>query len=80
MVSKWVNALKTLCVVAKCYSQTTYTRFTFCLQHKGQYIQRVVADAALFFAPLEAEICTSFLPALLGIPSSEIDGGVVGRS
>jgi hypothetical protein len=27
-----------------------------------------------FFAPLEAEIRTSFLPALLGIPPLEIDG------
>jgi hypothetical protein len=55
--------------------QTAYAGFMFCLQNKWQYIQRMVADAAPFFAPFEAEICTSFLPALLDIPSTEINGG-----
>jgi hypothetical protein len=35
----------------------------------------MVADTAPFFVPLKAEICTSFLPALLCIPSTEINGG-----
>jgi hypothetical protein len=35
----------------------------------------VVANTAPFFVPLEAEIRTSFLPALLGIPLTEIYGG-----
>ena len=34
----------------------------------------MVADTALFFSPLKAAIRTNFLPALLGIPSTEIDG------
>ncbi len=34
----------------------------------------MVADTAPFFAPLESEIWTSFLPALLGILSTKIDG------
>ncbi len=33
-----------------------------------------VADTAPFFAPLEAAIRTHFIPALLGVPSAEIDG------
>ncbi len=59
----------------ECYPQTAYAGFMFCLQNEWQYIQRVVADTATFFAPLEKEIQTSFLPALLGILSTEIDGG-----
>jgi hypothetical protein len=47
----------------------------FCLQNEWQYVQHVVADTAPFFTPLEKEIRTSFLPTLLGIPSTEIDGG-----
>jgi hypothetical protein len=35
----------------------------------------VVANTGLFFQPLEKEIQMSFLPPLLGIPLSEIDGG-----
>jgi hypothetical protein len=34
----------------------------------------LVADAALFFAPLDEAIHTHFLPSLLGLPSTEIDG------
>ncbi len=75
LVSKWMSAVKTLSVVAKRYPQTAYARFMFCLQNKWQHDQRMVADTAPFFAPLEVEICTSFLPALLGIPSTEINGG-----
>jgi hypothetical protein len=75
LVSKWVSAVKILSVFAKHYPQTAYTGFTFCLQNKWQYVQCVVADTDPFFAPLEKEIRTSFLPALLGIPSTEIDGG-----
>ncbi len=35
----------------------------------------MVANTAPFFAPLEAKIRTSFLPALLSIPLTEIDRG-----
>jgi hypothetical protein len=75
LVVKWVGAVETLSTVAERYPQTAYTGFTFCLQNEWQYVQGVVADTAPFFSPLEAAIRTSFLPALLGIPSStEIDG------
>jgi hypothetical protein len=75
LLSKWVSTVKTLSVFAKCYPQTAYAGFTFCLQNEWQYVQRVVANTAPFFAPLEKEIWTSFLPALLGIPLTEINGG-----
>ncbi len=74
LVEKWVAAVQTLSIVAEWYPQTAYAGFTFCLQNKWQYVQRVVADTALFFLPLEAAIRTSFLPALLGIPLTEING------
>ena len=71
---KWVAAVQTLGVVAGRYPQTVYAGFTFCLQNEWQYVQRVVADTAPFFAPLEEAIRTHFLPSLLGLPSTEIDG------
>ena len=75
LVVKWVGVVETLSTVAERYPQTAYAGFTFCLQNEWQYVQRVVADTAPFFLPLEAAIRTSFLSALLGIPSStEIDG------
>ncbi len=75
LVSKWVSVVKTLSVFAKHYPQTAYARFTFCLQNAWQYIQRVVTDTAPFCVPLEMEIRRRFLPALLGLPSTEINGG-----
>ena len=48
MVGKWVNAVKTLSVVAERYPQTAYAGFTFCLQNEWQYVQRVVADTGPF--------------------------------
>jgi hypothetical protein len=74
-VSKWVTAVKTLSIVTERYPQNAYAGFTFRLQNKWQYVQQVVANTAPFFVPLEAEICTSFLPALFGIPLTEINGG-----
>jgi hypothetical protein len=74
LVGKWVGAVKVLSAVAVHYPQTAYASFTFCLQNKWQYVQRVVADTAPFFALLELEIRMSFLPALLGIPLTKIKG------
>jgi hypothetical protein len=74
LVEKWVATVQTLSIVAERYPQTAYAGFTFCLQNEWQYVQRVVADPAPFFLPLEAAIRTSFFPALLGIPSTEING------
>jgi hypothetical protein len=67
--------VKTLSVFAKSYPQTAYTGFTFCLQNEWQYVQHVVANTVLFFAPLEKEIQTSFLPALLDIPLTDFGKG-----
>ncbi len=57
LVSKWVSVVKTLSgVFAEHYPQTAYAGFTFCLQNKWQYVQRVVANTAPFFTPLKKEI------------------------
>ncbi len=74
LVEKWVAVVQTLSIVAEWYPQTAYAGFTFCLQNEWQYVQRVVAGTALFFLPLKAAIHMSFLPDLLSIPSTEIDG------
>ena len=74
MVEKWAAAVVTLSSVAEWYPQTAYAGFTFCMQNEWQYVQQVVADTAPFFSPLEEVIRMHFLPALLGVPSVEIDG------
>jgi hypothetical protein len=42
LVGKWVGAVKVLRAVAVRYPQTAYAGFTFCLQNKWQYVQRLV--------------------------------------
>jgi len=74
MVTTWVAAVETLASVAGNYPQAAYTGFTFCLQNEWQYVQLVTSDTATHFAPLEAAIRTKFLPALLGIAASDLDG------
>ncbi len=74
MVEKWATAVVTLSTVAERYPQTAYAGFTFCMQNKWQYVQRVVTDTAPFFSKLEEVIRTHFFPTLLGVPLVEIDG------
>jgi hypothetical protein len=74
MVTTWVAAVETLALVAGNYPQAAYAGFTFCLQNEWQYVQRVTSDTAPHFAPLEVAIRTKFLPALLGIAASDLDG------
>jgi hypothetical protein len=74
MVTTWVAAVETLALVAGNYPQAAYAGFTFCLQNEWQYVQRVTSDMAPHFAPLEVAIRTKFLPALLGIAASDLDG------
>ncbi len=70
----WVAAVQTLSIVAEQYPQMAYAGFTFCLQNEWQYVQQVATNTAPFFTLLEEAIHTHFLPSLLGIPSTEING------
>ena len=72
--STWTAAVETLSKIATRWPQTAYAGFTFCLKNEWQYVQRVVADVGASFEPLEKMIRTKFLPSLLGIPTTEIDG------
>ncbi len=74
MVTTWVAAVETLALLAGNYPQAAYAGFTFCLQNKWQYVQRVTSDTAPHFALLEVAIRTKFLPALLGVAALDLDG------
>ena len=70
----WTAAVELLSKLATRWPQSVYAGFTFCLQNEWQYVQRVLTDVGTAFEPLERMIRTKFLPALIGIPSDEIDG------
>ena len=55
-------------------SKSLYSGFTFFLQNEWQYVQRVVADVGVYFEPLEKIIRNKFLPSLIRIPTTKING------
>ena len=73
-IAMWIKAVQDLAIMAQKFPQTVYAGFTFCLQNQWQYVQRVTADTATMFAPLEEAIRRELIPALLGTTTEEIDG------
>ncbi len=73
-VDGWTQTVEVMATIAEKFPQTVYAGFTFCLQNKWQYVQRVISDTGAFFAPLEVSIRSKLIPALLGIAPSEMNG------
>ena len=72
-VENWVQDVLVMAAVAAKYPQSAYIGYVKCKQPEWQYVQRVVADIAHFFEPLEEAIRYHFIPALLGLKSDELD-------
>lgn len=72
-VRGWVDGVKILASVAKRFPQTAYAGLTFSLQNEWQYVMRTVPGIAALFDPLEKEIRSNFLPALLEVPAISAD-------
>ena len=72
-MEEWVKCVDALARIANLHPQAVYAAFTFCLQGKWQYIQRVVPGTAAYFRPLEEAIQDWMLPALLAVPWADID-------
>ena len=70
-ISDWVFGVQELARVAQSYPQTAYAGLQKSLQQEWQYLQRVTADIADHFSPIEKAICDDFLPALFGEPCLE---------
>ena len=70
-IQQWVHGVETLAKVARRFPQTAYAGLAKSLQQEWQYLQRVTEGVADRFAPVEAAISSSFLPALL----SEAEAG-----
>jgi hypothetical protein len=71
-VAKWVTDVKIMAQVAVNLPQAAYIGFVKCKQAEWQYLQRVVADIAHLFEPLEEAIRTYLLPALLGMQPNDL--------
>lgn len=66
-----VDGIKALSKVAHRYPQTAFAGLSHYLQGEWQYLQRVTPNIDKAFAPVEAAIAQTFLPALFG---STVDG------
>jgi hypothetical protein len=70
-ISKWIEGVQDLSMVATRYPQSAYAGFTKSLQAEWQYVQRVTPHLNQAFAPLELAIAQTFLPALLNCTIDE---------
>ena len=58
--------------VAHRHPQAVYIGFVKCKQAEWQYVQRVVADIASLFEPLEEAIRNCLIPTLLNLQPGEL--------
>ena len=65
-VSKWVEDVKNLALIAKSEPQNAYAVFTKAIAHRWTYVQRTIPEIGHLFAPLEAAIYDHLIPALVG--------------
>jgi hypothetical protein len=71
-VANWVEDVNTMASVAHRHPQAVYIGFVKCKQAEWQYVQRVVADIASLFEPLEEAIRNCLIPALLNLQPGEL--------
>ncbi len=72
----WVEGVKRLAMVAERYPQSAYAGFTQSLQAEWQYICRCIPGAEEYLGPVETAIRELLIPSLLGIPATEVVGGL----
>ena len=72
-VDQWVSDVHHLSRLAVPQPQAAYAALTKSLQCEWIYIQRVIPDCHILFAPLENAIFSSFLPAMFGCEISQLE-------
>jgi hypothetical protein len=72
-VQTWCAHVEKLSIAAKDQPQAAFSALTKSLQCEWSYCQRVVADSAAFFQPLEIALKEKFLPAIFDGEVSESD-------
>ena len=65
-IQGWVDGVRALAMVAHRHPQSAYVGLVRSLQSEWQYLQRVTADCADAFAPIEEAIAEDFIPAMFG--------------
>lgn len=78
-VEGFCNSVRGLAEIAKTHPQSAHAGFTFCLQHRWQYMSRVMSGIAPLFEPLERVIQEEYIPALLGSSPEELRGAKISR-
>ena len=65
-VSKWIDDIKELSLLAVEQSQIAYSAYTKGICHRWTFLQRTVDDISTLFVPLEQCLRETFLPAIIG--------------
>ena len=72
-ISKWVEDVEELSIIAKEEPQAVYSCFTKAISHRWTYVQRTIPDIEHLFRPLEDSIKEKLIPALIGRNVSDIE-------
>ena len=75
-VEGWAESVRTMAGVARKHPQSAYAGLQKSLQQEWEFMQRVTPGIGDAFGPVEEEIATAFLSALI----EEVGDGVPGRA
>ena len=65
-VTEWTDGICRLSTIARSSPQCSFIALQKSYQQEWMHLQRVVDGISSHFAPVEAALCTRFLPSLLG--------------
>ena len=72
-VSKWIDDIKELSLLAVEEPQVAYAAYTKGICHRWTFLQRTVDGISTLFIPLEQCLRDNFLPAIIGRHVSDIE-------
>ena len=72
-IKTWVATVQKISQIAQSQPHAAYATFTHCLQRQWTFVSRSMPGVAELLKPLENEIRTSFIPALLRRNVSDTD-------
>ena len=76
-VEIWCKAISCLSEAAKLEPHAAFVAMTKSVQNEWGYLQRVCMGCEDYFSPLKASIELEFLPALTGVPISDVDAAIM---
>ena len=76
-ISKWINDVEQLAMIAENEPQLAYSAYTKALCMRWCFLQRTVPNTKTYFAPLEDAIREKLIPAILGRKVTNLEREII---